>query len=127
LWSFLAVALEVDLNANPAEVEHLRPYLERLQAARPRSGFPVWQLGRYHYLRNDYSSARHYLEQVTGHLASSPRLLNLRAACSERLGDHIGALDQYRRSLAQDPAQADIHFRIGRVLLHAYLESFLWT
>ena len=123
ILSFLAAILEVDLDGDIAEAERMRPLLERLQEARPAAVFPAYQLGRYYYHKREFASARHHLDKVTGPLARTSRLLNLQARCAEKLGSHQTALDRYRRSLSADPNQADIHFCIGRLLMHTYLEA----
>ena len=120
---FLAVALEIDLRADPREILNLCPLLERLHRIRPGMAFPLFQLGRYHYLQRDYRTARQYLGRVSGKLAKNPRLINLQARCSEKLGDLATALDQHRKSLAEDSDQAHVHFCIGRILLHDYVEA----
>lgn len=123
LNQILAFTLHVRLNSPPATVAHLVPLLERLHRARPQLNFVRLYLGRYHYLRREYATARTYLEPVDGRLGSSPKVLNVLGRSCEKLGLAAEAADSYRRSLEADSHQPHIHFRIGRVLLRQYQAS----
>ena len=121
----LSVALEVNMEAGPAEARPLVPALERLHALRPGLAFPALQLGRYHYLRGDYPRARGYLMGLKGSIARSPHGLNLLARCSEKMGDLDHALATYKASLGADPLQPHVHYRIGRILVHEHVAARL--
>jgi uncharacterized protein HemY len=120
LNQILAFSLHVRLNSTAASTAHLVPLLERLHRARPQLNFVRLYLGRYHYLRREYATARTYLEPIDGRLGSSPKVLNVLGRCCEKLGLAAQAAESYRRSLAEDFHQPHIHFRIGRVLLRQF-------
>ena len=116
----LSFALHIRLTTPLEEARLHVPRLERLHAARPKLTFARLYLGRYHYLDRDYARARDLLAPISGRLSDSPKVLNVRARCAEKLDAVDEALTLYGRSLDRDRHQPHVHFRIGRLLLGEY-------
>jgi hypothetical protein len=118
----LSYALHVRLTTPLDEARARAPRLERLHRARPKLTFPRLFLGRLRYLERDYAQASRLLAGVSGRLASSPKVLNVRGRCAEKLDNETQAISLFRRSLQEDRHQPHVHFRIGRLLLGRYKE-----
>lgn len=116
----LSYALHIRLTTPIEQARMHVPRLERLHRARPKLTFPRLYLGRYFYLERDYARARDLLAPISGRLSESPKVLNVRARCAEKLDAVDEALELYRLSLSKDRHQPHVHFRIGRLLLGAY-------
>jgi hypothetical protein len=112
----LARGLEIHLNARPEEVADQLHLLRRLHIARPEMPYPRLFLGRILSLEERYEEARTLLSGIRGQLQDRTRVLNLRARCSEILGLTAESEDLFRRSLRSKPDQADMHFRLGRLI-----------
>ncbi|MAG57888.1 MAG: hypothetical protein CMJ83_16510 [Planctomycetes bacterium] len=132
LNQILSYALHIRLTTPLETARALVPRLQELHAIRPKLTFPRLYLGRFHYLERRFDEARELLCGIQGRLATSPKVLNIRARCAEKLGLAEEAIEVYRTSLVQDNHQPHVHFRVGRLLLDGYrraigLDSSLQT
>jgi tetratricopeptide (TPR) repeat protein len=116
----LSFGLHVRLSTPIEEAKAREDRLRLLHAARPKLTFPRLYLGRLRYLEREYEGARELLAGVSGRLAASPKVLNVRARCAEKLNETDEALELYQRSLEDDYHQPHVHFRIGRLLVERY-------
>jgi tetratricopeptide (TPR) repeat protein len=123
LMQILSYALHVRLPSRPEDVEPLVPLLERLHRIRPKLVFPRLYLGRWHYLCRRYEQARMLLARVSGKLGESPKVINIRGRCAEKLDRFEEATALYRKSLEIDRHQPHVHFRLGRMLLREALRA----
>lgn len=120
--TLLSERLSIRLDSDRHEAEPLVPLLERLHRARPKLAFPRLYLGRWACLQERYADARDLLAGIGGRLAERPKVLNLRGRCAELLALESEAEQLFARSLDVRDDQADIHFRVGRLVLHRALD-----
>ncbi|MEZ6197238.1 MAG: tetratricopeptide repeat protein [Planctomycetota bacterium] len=116
-------ALRIRLTDHPGEIARTMEHLTRLHRECPKINYPKQYLGRGHYLRRQYREAIEVLNSFTRDAAETAHLLNVIGRSHEKLGEFGAAGAAYERSLAQDPDQPGVLFRLGRIrLLEAQLD-----
>ena len=119
----LAQSLYVAIDESPSRFDGRVALLDRLSSVSPDLPFVRVSLGRYAYLRGDFSTAARHLAAVRGSAASSPKVLTLLGRACEKLGRVEEATAAYIASLAANRRQVAVHFRLGRLLLARYVDQ----
>jgi tetratricopeptide (TPR) repeat protein len=119
----LAKGLEVRLGNLPTEGLDIRRLLLRLHVGRPELPYPRLYLARLYSMEERYEDAAEILNGLRGDLAFRTRVLNLRGRCAELLGRCEQAEAYFAESLKRRPDQADVHFRVGRLMFLRVLDE----